>query len=167
MANGKTVEVLNTDAEGRLILADALYHATEKYKLKACVDVATLTGACKMAVADAAAGLFTRSDGVKKALMKASEDTAENLFPLPDFEEFYGGLLKSEVADMRNIGLTRDAGATTASYFLKEFIHKDTPWAHIDIAGCGWYDRPRDFVSIRGASGVPIRLLARFVESYA
>lgn len=166
MASGKTVEVLNTDAEGRLILADALYHATEKMDVAAVIDVATLTGACALAVADAAAGYFGNNQKVKDALHKASEQTGEYIWPLPDFDDFYVDLIKSDVADIRNIGKKREAGATTAALFLEEFVHNDTPWTHLDIAGCGWYDSPRDFVGMRGASGVPMRLLAQFVENF-
>lgn len=166
MGNGKTVEVLNTDAEGRLILADALYHATTKYKCKGVIDAATLTGACAVAVGDSAAGLWGNDEALKKQLHKASKETHEHLWPFPDFMDFFGGQLKSEVADLRNIGRAREAGATLASLFLQEFIHNDTPWCHLDIAGCGWYEKPRDFVGIRGASGVPIRLLAKLIENY-
>lgn len=167
MANGKTVEVLNTDAEGRLILADALYHACEKLESKAIVNCATLTGACAMIVGDAAAGLYGNDDKVRGALMKASEQTGEHLFPLPDFKDFYGDQLKSEVADLRNIGRGRLAGATTAGMFLEEFISKDIPWSHVDIAGCGWYEAPRDFIGARGPSGVPIRAIFQFIENFS
>lgn len=167
MANGKTVEVLNTDAEGRLILADALYHATEVLDSKAVVNAATLTGACAAVVGDAAAGYFGTDEKVKKALVNAAEESGEHLWPLPDFDDFYGDELKSEVADLRNIGRSRKAGATTAGMFLREFIQNDVPWVHLDIAGCGWYDAPRDFINIRGASGVPIRLLVQFIENFS
>lgn len=165
MASGKTVEVLNTDAEGRLILADAIYWATTQYSPKACIDVATLTGACALAVGNAAAGLYTNNSKLKSALEKAASETQEGLWPLPDFEDFYADLLNSDVADLRNIGKVREAGASTASIFLKHFVQNDIPWAHLDIAGCGWYDGPRDFIGCRGASGVPIRTLAQFVEN--
>jgi len=165
MASGKTVEVLNTDAEGRLILADALFWGTTKYAPKACIDVATLTGACALAVGNAAAGVYSNNDKLKANLMKAATEVQEGLWPLPDFEDFYADLLLSDVADLRNIGKVREAGASTASIFLKHFVHNDAPWAHLDIAGCGWYDGPRDFIGCRGASGVPIRMLAKFIES--
>jgi leucyl aminopeptidase len=166
MASGKTVEVLNTDAEGRLILADALFWATTKYQPKACIDVATLTGACALAVGNAAAGVYSNHEKTKAALIKCGEEVNEGIWPLPNYEDFYADLLNSEVADLRNIGKVREAGASTASIFLKHFVHNDVPWCHLDIAGCGWYDSPRDFIGARGASGVPIRTLAEFVESF-
>ena len=165
MASGKTVEVLNTDAEGRLILADALFYATTQYKPRAVVDVATLTGACAVAVGEAAVGMFTNNKKVQTGLMKAASEVQENLWPLPDFDDFYAHLLKSDIADLKNIG-GKEAGASTASIFLRHFVHNDIPWAHFDIAGCGWYEAPRDFIGGRGASGVPIRTLAEFVENY-
>ncbi|PIR22299.1 MAG: leucyl aminopeptidase [Deltaproteobacteria bacterium CG11_big_fil_rev_8_21_14_0_20_45_16] len=164
MASGKTVEVLNTDAEGRLILADALFHATTQFKPKAVIDVATLTGACALAVGEAAAGLYGTDEKLKKGLEKASAESGEHIWRLPDFEEFYGDQMNSDVADLRNIGKSREAGATTAGIFLRAFVKNDIPWAHLDIAGCGWYDAPRGFVGARGPSGVPIRLLAKFIE---
>lgn len=165
MASGKTVEVLNTDAEGRLILADGLHYATTHYKPKAVIDVATLTGACALAVGEAAAGVFTNNKKLLSALMTTSEKVQENLWPLPDFDDYYVPLLKSEIADLKNIG-TREAGASTASIFLRNFISNNTPWAHLDIAGCGWYDAGRDFIASKGPSGIPIRLLAQFIEDF-
>lgn len=165
MASGKTVEVLNTDAEGRLILADALHYAATNYKPRAIIDVATLTGACAAAVGEAAVGLYTNSKKLRASLQKASDEVQENLFPLPDYENFYAPLLKSDVADLKNIG-GKEAGASTASIFLKHFVH-DVPWAHFDIAGCGWYDAPRDFIGSRGSSGVSIRTMAEFVENHS
>ena len=164
MASGKTVEVLNTDAEGRLILADALHYGSTEYDAKAIIDVATLTGACAMAVGEAAAGIFSNSGKLQSALLKTGQEVQENLWPLPQFDDFYAPTLKSDVADLKNIG-SREAGASTASIFLRHFVKSGTPWAHLDIAGCGWYDAPRDFITSKGASGVPIRLLASFVEN--
>lgn len=166
MASGKTVEVLNTDAEGRLILADALYWATTRYKPKCVIDVATLTGACAAAVGEAALGVFSNSKKLLAAITKASEASHENIWPLPDFPEFYAPMVKSDIADIKNTG-GKHAGASTASLFLQYFVENKTPWAHFDIAGCGWYDGPRDFITSRGASGIPIRLLAEFVEHFS
>jgi leucyl aminopeptidase len=165
MASGKTVEVLNTDAEGRLILADALFWATTKYHPRAVVDVATLTGACAMLVGEAAAGLFSNSKKLEAALGQASSEVKENFFPLPNYDDFYSSLLKSDIADLKNIG-GKEAGASTAAIFLRHFVHNKTPWAHLDIAGCGWYDAPRDFITQRGPSGVCIRSLVNFVEKF-
>ncbi len=166
MASGRTVEVLNTDAEGRLILADALYWATSQFKPRVVVDVATLTGACAAAVGEAAAGVFANSKKVLSALLSSAESTQEGLWPLPQYPEVYGPMVKSDIADIKNTG-GKYAGASTASMFLQYFVQNETPWAHLDIAGCGWYDSPRDFVTGRGASGVPIRTLAEFVESHS
>jgi len=163
MASGKTVEVLNTDAEGRLVLADALFWATTKYKPRCVIDVATLTGACAAAVGEAALGVFSNSKKLMASIAKASEATHENIWPLPDFPEHYAPMIKSDIADVKNVG-GKYAGASTASLFLQYFVENNIPWAHFDIAGCGWYDSPREFVSSRGASGIPIRLLAEFVE---
>jgi len=165
MASGKTVEVLNTDAEGRLILADALHWATTHYKPRAVLDVATLTGACAAALGDAAAGVFSNSKKLLQALHKASDVTQECIWELPNFPEIYKPLLKSDIADLKNIGGPK-AGASTASLFLEEFVADKTPWAHFDIAGAGWYDSPRDFIAMRGPSGIPIRLMVEFVESF-
>jgi leucyl aminopeptidase len=166
MASGKTIEVLNTDAEGRLILGDALFWATTQYKPKCVVDVATLTGVCALTVGEAAAGVFCQNKKLLSALQKSSERTNDNIWPLPDFADVYQPMLRSDIADLKNTG-GREAGASTASFFLKAFVHNDAPWAHLDIAGCGWYDGPRDHITGRGASGVPIRLLADFIESHA
>lgn len=166
MASGKTVEVLNTDAEGRLILADALFWASTQYKPRCIIDVATLTGACALAVGDAAVGVFSNSKKLMSAVVKSSEETSENVWALPNFPEVYGPMIKSDIADIKNTG-GRTAGASTASMFLQHFVHNDTPWAHFDIAGCGWYEGPRDFIMQRGSSGIPIRLLADFVEQNA
>jgi leucyl aminopeptidase len=165
MASGKTVEVLNTDAEGRLILADALHWATTHYKPRAVLDVATLTGACAAALGDAAVGVFANSKKLLQALQKSSHSTQENIWELPNFPEVYKPLLKSDIADLKNIGGPK-AGASTASLFLEEFIASETPWAHFDIAGAGWYDSPRDFIAARGPSGIPIRLMVDFVENF-
>ncbi len=164
MASGKTVEVLNTDAEGRLILADALHYGSTHYQPQAMIDVATLTGSCALAVGEAAAGVFSNDRKVLDRLTRASMEVGENLWPLPNFDDFYADLLKSDVADMKNIG-TREAGASSASIFLRHFVKDGTPWAHLDIAGCGWYDAPRDFIGMRGPSGIPIRTLVQFVEN--
>lgn len=165
MADGQTVEVLNTDAEGRLILADALYHASTKYKPKQIIDVATLTGACAIAVGDAAAGAYTNNDKLLSKFQKAADSSEEYIWPLPNFPRFYDKLIKSDVADIRNTGTIREAGSTTAAMFLESFVHNDCDWIHLDIAGCGWYNSPKDYVGMRGSSGVPIRLLVEFLEN--
>lgn len=164
MGSGKTVEILNTDAEGRLVLSDALHYGSTHYSPKFMVDVATLTGSCALAVGEAAAGLFTNNKIIETKLQKAGQEAGENLFPLPNYDDFYVDLLRSDVADLKNIG-GREAGASTAAIFLRHFVKEGTPWAHLDIAGCGWYDSPRDFIGMRGPSGIPIRTLVQFVEN--
>jgi len=166
MASGKTVEVLNTDAEGRLVLADALHYATTHYKPRCVIDVATLTGACAMAVGEAAFGVFSNSKKLMNAIEKTSQSSQENAFPLPNYPEVYGPMVRSDIADIKNTG-GKNAGASTASMFLNYFVSNNAPWAHFDIAGCGWYDAPRDYITTRGSSGVPIRFLADFIENNA
>jgi leucyl aminopeptidase len=159
-SNGKTIEVNNTDAEGRLTLADALVY-TDKLGLDAIVDLATLTGACVIALGDDIAGFWTADEGLANQLTQASERSGEKLWQMP-FEEKYFDGLKSVVADMKNTG-PRPGGAITAALFLKQFV-KDTPWAHIDIAGPVWADKENGYNSA-GATGFPVRMLVDWVSS--
>ncbi len=159
--SGKTVEILNTDAEGRMILCDALDFA-KKYKPKAIVDLATLTGACVIALGHAAAGLMTNHEGLKNHLLAASERSGERLWPLPLYKE-YTEAVKSDVADLKNTG-GRDAGALTAAAFLQVFVDKTTPWAHIDIAGTGWITKPQGGLG-KGATGFGVRVVAEYLRS--
>ncbi|MDD5647449.1 MAG: leucyl aminopeptidase [Dehalococcoidia bacterium] len=158
-SNGKTIEVVNTDAEGRLILADALSYAV-KNGLSPIVDLATLTGACHVALGDIYAGLFSNDRGLAERLIKAADKGGEKLWQLPMPEE-YRDLNKSDIADIKNSG-GRYGGAITAALFLQEFTG-ETPWAHIDIAGPFMTDKTRG-VLVKGATGYGVGTLIRFIS---
>ncbi|EFJ45167.1 hypothetical protein VOLCADRAFT_106122 [Volvox carteri f. nagariensis] len=138
-ANGKTVEVNNTDAEGRLTLADAMWFAQEKCGATSMVDIATLTGACIIALGTSVAGLFTPSDSLAASLTTASKATGEKIWRMP-MEEEYWESMKSPVADMKNTG-TRYGGSITAALFLKQFVKERVEWAHLDVAGPVWNEK--------------------------
>jgi leucyl aminopeptidase len=157
-SNGKTIEVNNTDAEGRLTLADALVFA-EKLGVDAIVDLATLTGACVIALGDDIAGLFSPDDALASELEKAAETAGEKIWRLPMEEKYFEGL-KSGIADMKNTG-PRPGGSITAALFLKQFV-KETPWAHLDIAGPVWTDKENGYNG-PGATGFGVRTLAQWV----
>lgn len=156
--SGQTVEVKNTDAEGRLILADALTFA-QRYNPAALIDIATLTGACVIALGDYIAGLMGTDEELKTSISAASDATGETVWELPLWHE-YEELLKSDVADMKNVG-TRAGGTITAGLFLKKFAG-DSPWAHLDIAGPALLSKDRPYIP-KGASGVGVRLLTQFL----
>ncbi len=157
-SNGKTIEVNNTDAEGRLTLADALVYA-DKLGLDAIVDLATLTGANIIALGDNIAGLYTPDDAVASQLEKAAQSSGEKIWRMPMEEKYFEGL-KSGIADMKNTG-PRPGGAITAALFLKQFV-KETPWAHIDIAGPVWTDKENGYNGA-GATGYGVRTLVNWV----
>ncbi|MEO0457688.1 MAG: leucyl aminopeptidase [Cyanobacteria bacterium P01_A01_bin.114] len=157
-SNGKTIEVNNTDAEGRLTLADALVFA-EQLGVDAIVDLATLTGACIVALGNDIGGMFTENDDLANALTAAADMSGEKLWRLPMEEKYFDGL-KSVVADMKNTG-PRAGGSITASLFLKQFV-KETPWAHLDIAGPVWADKENGYNS-PGATGYGVRTLVQWV----
>ncbi len=159
-SNGKTIEVNNTDAEGRLTLADALVYA-EKLEVDAIVDLATLTGACIVALGNNIAGLWSTDDTLATEMKNAAELAGEKFWQLPMEEKYFEGL-KSEIADMKNTG-PRPGGSITAALFLKQFI-KDTPWMHLDVAGPVWADSPNG-VNNKGATGFPVRTLVNWVNS--
>ncbi|MEW6776943.1 MAG: leucyl aminopeptidase [Bdellovibrionota bacterium] len=159
--SGKTVEILNTDAEGRMILCDALDYA-KKYEPKCIIDLATLTGACVIALGHAAAGLMTNNENLKNALVAAADASGDRAWPLPLYKE-YSEAVKSEIADLKNTG-GRDAGALTGGAFLKEFVDKKTPWVHLDIAGTAWLTKPSGYFG-KGATGYGVRLLAEYLKS--
>ena len=152
---GINVEVINTDAEGRLALADTLAYAVRNYAPQLVIDIATLTGACVVALGFVASGLFCTDDSLCRALVRAGEATHERLWRLPLFEE-YGELLKSEIADIKNVG-GRWGDAVAAAMFLKRFVG-DLPWAHVDIAGPAWIPKAQDYLPA-GPTGVGVRLL--------
>ena len=157
MANGKTVEIITTDAEGRLILADALVYA-RRYEPAAVVDCATLTGACVIALGAHASGLMGNDEDLIAEVQAAGEATGERAWPLPLFEE-YTEQIKGDTADIKNSG-GRGGGAFTAGAFLKEFA--DFPWAHLDIAGTAYGKKPNAYTT-KGATGAPARLLIEFL----
>lgn len=159
-SNGKTIEVNNTDAEGRLTLADALVFA-EKLSVDAIVDLATLTGACVIALGDDIAGLFSPDDAIATQLTEAAEKAGEKIWRMPMEEKYFEGL-KSPIADMKNTG-PRPGGSITAALFLQQFV-KETPWAHIDIAGPVWTDKENGYNSA-GATGYGVRTLVNWVLS--
>ena len=159
--SGQTIEVLNTDAEGRLVLADVLWYIKEKFKPKLMVDLATLTGAIIVALGDRYAGLFSNNEDLSEKLLKSSRITRELIWRLPLDKEF-DTLLNCNVADMKNITGTRGAGSITAAQFLKRFVG-DVPWAHLDIAGVTWSKKGTD-LSRPGGTGFGVRLLDHFVK---
>jgi len=159
-SNGKTIEVNNTDAEGRLTLADALVFA-EGLGVDTIVDLATLTGACVVALGETIGGLWTKSPDLGEQLIRASERSGDPLWQMP-FEESYFEVMKSPVADMKNAG-NRAGGSITATLFLNQFI-KETPWAHIDMAGPVWTDKERGYHPV-GATGYGVRLLVNWILS--
>lgn len=159
--SGKTVEIGNTDAEGRLILIDAMAYAVEKYKPDVIIDIATLTGACVVALGDKIAGVFSPDDELARAILSSGEATHERCWrmPLPDD---YKTLLKSELADINNLASSRSGGAITAALFLSEFV-EDTRWAHIDIAGPAFDKKAGPYCSA-GATGFGVRLLCDLLQ---
>ena len=155
--NGKTAEVRNTDAEGRLVLADALSYAVKHYKLDALVDVATLTGACAYALGPFFTGLMSQHDKLTKRLQESADRSGDRVWPLPLHDD-YKVAIKSAIADICNIGSKKyNAGAITAGFFLQNFVG-DTPWVHLDIAGTA-FDVPDVSYYRPGATGVGVRLL--------
>ncbi len=160
-ASGINIEIINTDAEGRLILADALDYA-KRYKPRAVVDLATLTGACMVALGSCATGLFGTDDKLVTVLKSAGEKTGERCWELPLWEE-YDDQIKSSVADVKNVG-DRYGGAITAARFLKKFT--DYPWAHLDIAGTAYAAKPSNPYQTGGSNGLGPRHLIEFLKSY-
>ncbi|MEX1281003.1 MAG: leucyl aminopeptidase [Acidimicrobiia bacterium] len=159
--NGKTIEVLNTDAEGRLILADGLSLATER-EPDLIVDVATLTGACKVALGDGFAGLFGNDDGAIERVRAAADASGERVWPMP-LPADYRPQIDSTMADMQNTGKTRYGGAITAALLLAEFVD-DLPWAHLDIAGPAWATEASGYTH-KGGTGYGVRTLVELARS--
>ena len=160
MMSGKTVEVLSTDAEGRLILADAMTYALRKYKPEAMIDAATLTGACVVALGSVNIGMMGNDEALLARMKSASSSSGEKAWELPLHEEYFEQI-KSDIGDLKNIG-GGEAGTITAGYFLKEFAG-DTPWVHFDIAGTAWVEKEKRGYA-PGPSGAPVRLLAEFLS---
>jgi leucyl aminopeptidase len=158
--SGQTVEVINTDAEGRLVLCDALTWVQRKYKPKTIVDLATLTGAMIIALGHEHGGLFSNSDALADELTAAGKASGDPLWRLP-MGEAYDKLIESPIADMKNVG-PRDAGSISAAQFLLRYIDEGVRWAHLDIAGMVWAAKPGALWD-KGATGYGVRLLDRFV----
>ncbi|MBF5059956.1 leucyl aminopeptidase [Candidatus Neptunochlamydia vexilliferae] len=160
--SGKTVEITNTDAEGRLILADALSYGQKRFKPNRIIDMATLTGAAVVALGEERAALFSNNDTLAKLCEKAGETTGEKVWRMP-LDPEYRSLMDSSIADIRNAGKKRAAGCITAAIFLQEFVEKKTPWIHLDIAGTGFIDAPEHY-HLSQATGFGIRLLIEMIE---
>ncbi len=162
---GKTAEILNTDAEGRLILADALAYGEKHYSPKAIIDFATLTGACIIALGNNVAGIVSNNEKLTKRINESSKRTMEEVWELPLNQDFMD-MIKSEVADMKNIGIGRAAGTITAAASLRNAI-KDTPWTHIDIAGVAWTQIATKEKSYnpKGATGFGVRLILDYLQN--
>ena len=158
--SGQTVEVINTDAEGRLVLADVLWYAQDRFKPRYMVDLATLTGAMIIALGHDYAGCFSNDDKLSDQLLAASKATGEHLWRMP-LTPLYEKQIESEIADMKNTG-GRPGGSITAALFLQKFVN-GVPWAHLDIAPTAWRKNTTNPVSPQGASGYGVRLLDRFV----
>ena len=161
--NGKTIEVLNTDAEGRLVLADVLAYVNKQYKPAAILDFATLTGAVLVALGNRATGVMGNDVTLMREVKKASEKSFEKVWELPLWEE-YSSEIKGKYADIQNIGQSRLAGTITAGAFLKEFVG-DTPWVHMDIAGTAWGPKEPSYQPKVGATGVAVRLVYQLLEN--
>lgn len=158
--SGKTIEIINTDAEGRLVLADAIEYALKYYKPRAIIDIATLTGACSIALGNEAIAMMGNDQTLMKILKKASEETYERVWQMPLYDE-YRDYLKSDIADIKNSG-GKNGSLVTAGYFLKEFV-RDTPWVHLDIASTAWTDKDKPYQP-KGATGVGVRLMLNFLK---
>src|SRR5210317_1835871 len=160
--SGKTIEILNTDAEGRLVLADALSYTEKKFKPKFIVDLATLTGAIIVSLGSEYAGLFSNDDKISDQLYKAGEKVGEKVWRMP-LNDNYDKLIDSKKADMQNINYVGGAGSTTAAQFLQRFILNKTPWAHLDIAGMA-FSKYGGALNSGGATGYGVRLLNQLLE---
>jgi leucyl aminopeptidase len=162
--SGKTIEVLNTDAEGRLVLADALTYTEKKYKPKFIIDLATLTGAIIMALGEEYAGLFSNNDKLSNDLHLIGNNINEKVWRLP-LHKNYDKLINSAYADVQNINYAGGAGSITAAQFLQRFILNNTPWVHLDIAGMAFSKKASNLNS-GGATGFGVRLLNDLVKKY-
>jgi leucyl aminopeptidase len=159
--SGQTIEVINTDAEGRLVLADAITYVQQTYKPGTIIDLATLTGAILVSLGHEYGGLFTPNDDLAQQLIAVGEATGDRLWRQPLAEPF-DRLIDSQIADMKNVG-PREGGAITAAQFIKRFVDDGVRWAHLDIAGKAWSDKASSTYD-KGATGFGVRLLDRYVE---
>jgi leucyl aminopeptidase len=160
--SGKSIEVINTDAEGRLVLADGLYYARQLGATH-LINAATLTGAVAIALGQVNAGVFSNDDAAYERFTSALETTGEKFWRLPVDDE-YRDQIQSTIADIRNTGLTRYGGATNAAMFLREFVD-DTPWVHLDIAAVAWLDADKPWIA-KGPSGVAVRSIIEWARSF-
>jgi leucyl aminopeptidase len=160
--SGQTIEVLNTDAEGRLVLADVLTYCQQTFDPSLVIDLATLTGAIIIALGHDRAGLFSNNDELAQRLEAAGQATGEKLWRMP-LDESYDKQLKSDIADMKNIG-GRPGGSITAAQFIQRFVDK-RPWAHLDIAGVAWGTKDSPLAA-KGATSFGVRLLDRLVAEH-
>jgi leucyl aminopeptidase len=160
--SGQTVEVINTDAEGRLILCDAMWHAQEKYKPQAMVELSTLTGAIIIALGHERAGLFSNNTQLSNRLRAAGSEIGEKLWRMP-LGPKYDKLIDSDIADMKNVGGGRDAGSVSAAQFLQRFVQEGVAWAHLDIAGMAW--GKGNETTPKGATAYGVRLLDRWIAN--
>jgi leucyl aminopeptidase len=159
--SGQTVEVINTDAEGRLVLADAVTYVQRNYKPSTIIDLATLTGAILISLGHEWAGLFSNDETLAANLTKAGDETGDKLWRMPLAESF-DRLIDSPIADIKNVG-PREGGSITAAQFIQRFVDEGVKWAHIDMAGKAWSDKA-SATSEKGATGFGVRLLDKFVE---
>jgi leucyl aminopeptidase len=159
--SGQTIEVLNTDAEGRLVLADALTYTQRRFKPRMVIDLATLTGAIVAALGFEHAGVFSNNDQLVERIRSAGRYTGERVWQLP-LDPFYDKMIRSKIADMKNIG-GANSGSITAAQFLLRFIEKDMAWAHLDIAGVAWQDGEQKPAIPSWGTGWGVRLLNRLV----
>jgi len=161
--SGQTIEVINTDAEGRLVLADALWYTQKHFKPKFIIDLATLTGAIIVSLGSSRAGLFSNNDKLADQLFKTGQKVGEEVWRLP-LADVYDKQINSDIADMLNSTNTREAGSITAAQFLQRFVN-DTPWVHLDIAGMAWSKKDGD-ITPKGATAYGVRLLNELVKEY-
>ena len=162
--SGQTIEVINTDAEGRLVLCDVMTWTQREVKPKVMIDLATLTGAMVVSLGHEMAGMFSNDDGLAEQLLAAAKSSTDGLWRQP-LGEAYDRLIDSPIADMKNVG-PREAGSITAAQFLQRFVDDGVKWAHLDIAGMAWSDKPKPTYD-RGATGYGVRLLDKFIEDTA
>ena len=161
--SGQTIEVLNTDAEGRLVLADALWYTQKHFKPKFIIDLATLTGAIIISLGTSRAGLFSNNDKLAEQLFKTGQKVGEEVWRLP-LADVYDKQINSDIADMQNIGREREAGSITAAQFLQRFVN-NVPWVHLDIAGMAWTKKDSD-ITPKGATAYGVRLLNQLVADF-
>lgn len=161
--SGKTVEIMDTDAEGRLVLGDCLTYVEKEYKPERIIDIATLTGSILMALGSEMAGLFANDDVLAELLSISGEQSGEELWRMP-MTDNYRKMVKSDIADLKNLADGRGAGSITAACFLEAFLPNKTPWAHLDIAGMDLFSKPKELYT-KGASGFGVLLLNKFLRN--